>query len=43
MVESGLEALAENQTTNELLAERGEGVPRRGSHAFSPGLTALSF
>jgi hypothetical protein len=43
MVESGLEALAENQTTNELLAERGGGTPRRGPHAFSSGLTALSF
>ena len=43
MVESGLEALAENQTTNELLAERGGGTPRRGPHAFSSGLTALAF
>ncbi len=43
MVESGLEALAENQTTNELLAERAGGIPRRGPHAFSSGLTALSF
>jgi hypothetical protein len=43
MVESGLEALAENQTTNKLLAERGGGTPRRGPHAFSSGLTALSF
>ena len=43
MVESGLEALAENQTTNKLLAERGGDTPRRGPHAFSSRLTALSF
>ena len=33
MVKSGLEALAENQTTNELLTQKGGSTPKKGPHA----------